>query len=114
MTSETRPGRGSGLVGTSLEGRYRIDALIARGGMSVVYRGVDTRLHRPVAIKVMDTSHIANPALLRHFRDLAEANDIPYQLEILPRGGTDAGPMQRVRSGAPANARRSRAMCDWS
>jgi putative aminopeptidase FrvX len=55
-----------------------------------------------VAIKVMDSSHISHPGLLRHLRDLAEAHDIPYQLEILPRGGTDAGAMQRVRGGAPA------------
>jgi endoglucanase len=61
-----------------------------------------TRLGEGVAIKVMDSSHIANPALLRHLRDLAAAEDIPYQLEILPRGGTDASPMQRARRGAPA------------
>ena len=61
-----------------------------------------SRLGNGVAIKVMDSSHIANPALLRHLRDLAAAHDIPYQLEILPRGGTDAGAMQRSRSGAPA------------
>jgi endoglucanase len=61
-----------------------------------------THLGKGVAIKVMDSSHIANPALLRHLRDLAEANDIPYQLEILPRGGTDAGAMQTARGGAPA------------
>jgi tetrahedral aminopeptidase len=61
-----------------------------------------TRLGAGVAIKVMDSSHIANPALLRHLRDLAAAADIPYQLEILPRGGTDASSMQRARSGAAA------------
>ena len=61
-----------------------------------------THLGRGVAIKVMDSSHIANPALLRHLRDLAETNGIPYQLEILPRGGTDAGSMQRARGGAAA------------
>lgn len=61
-----------------------------------------THLGDGVAIKVMDSSHIANPLLLRHLRDLAEANEIPYQLEILPRGGTDAASMQRARGGAPA------------
>lgn len=61
-----------------------------------------TRLGEGVAIKVMDSSHIANPALLRHLRDLAAAEEIPHQLEILPRGGTDAAPMQRARAGAPA------------
>lgn len=73
MTSETRPGRGSGLVGTSLEGRYRIDALIARGGMSVVYRGVDTRLHRPVAIKVMDSRYSGDRSFIQRFEREAQA-----------------------------------------
>lgn len=61
-----------------------------------------SRLGGGVGIKIMDSSHISNPALVRHLRDLAAAHDIPYQLEILPRGGTDAGAMQLVRSGAPA------------
>jgi endoglucanase len=61
-----------------------------------------TKLGGGVAIKVMDSSHIANPALLRHFRDLATAEGIPHQLEILPRGGTDAGAMQLARAGAAA------------
>jgi tetrahedral aminopeptidase len=39
---------------------------------------------------------------MRHFRDVAEAQGIPYQLEILNRGGTDAGGMQRVRGGIPS------------
>jgi len=42
------------LVGTLLERRYRVDRLLARGGMSAVYRGLDTRLDRQVAIKIMD------------------------------------------------------------
>ncbi len=61
-----------------------------------------TRLGQGVALKVMDASHIAHPKLLRHLRDLAEANAIPYQLEVLPRGGTDAGAMQLARAGAAA------------
>ena len=42
------------MIGALLEQRYRVDALLARGGMSSVYRGLDTRLDRRVAIKVMD------------------------------------------------------------
>ena len=61
-----------------------------------------SRIGAGVAIKVMDSSHLAHPALLRHFRDLARQHDIPHQLEILPRGGTDAAEMQRARGGAPA------------
>jgi endoglucanase len=61
-----------------------------------------THLGDGVALKIMDSSHISHPALVRHLRDVAEARAIPYQLEILPRGGTDAGAMQRVREGMPA------------
>ena len=61
-----------------------------------------TKLGKGVALKVMDSSHISHPKLLRHLRDLAEANEIPYQLEILPRGGTDAGAMQLAASGSAA------------
>ena len=58
---------GSALLGVLLEGRYRIDAVIARGGMSTVYRGVDLRLDRPVAIKVMDPRFADDPAFLSRF-----------------------------------------------
>lgn len=61
-----------------------------------------SRIGDGVAIKVMDSSHLAHPALLRHFRELARQHNIPHQLEILPRGGTDAASMQRARGGAPA------------
>lgn len=38
---------------------------------------------------------------MRRFRDLAEQHDIKHQLEILPRGGTDAGGIQQSRVGVP-------------
>ena len=53
--------------GTVLDGRYRVGALIARGGMSMVYRGVDTRLDRPVAIKVMSPQYVTDQAFLTRF-----------------------------------------------
>ena len=37
------------LMGKVLEERYRVDELIARGGMATVYRGTDLRLARTVA-----------------------------------------------------------------
>ena len=67
MTSETHQGRGNGLVGSMLEGRYRVDSLIARGGMSTVYRGLDTRLERPVALKVMDERYSGDRSFVERF-----------------------------------------------
>ena len=61
-----------------------------------------TKLGDGVAIKVKDSASISNPKLVRHLRTLAEERDIPYQMEILPRGGTDAGAMQLSRDGTAA------------
>jgi endoglucanase len=61
-----------------------------------------TRLGDGVAIKVFDSSFIPNYKLVRHMRDVAERHSIKHQLEVLPRGGTDAGAMQRSKAGASA------------
>lgn len=58
-----------------------------------------TQLGQGTAIKIMDSLSISNPALVKDFRKVADKNKIPYQLEILARGGTDAGGMQRARGG---------------
>ncbi|MDF2976819.1 MAG: hypothetical protein K0S40_1547 [Actinomycetospora sp.] len=60
-------------AGTVLEGRYRVDGLLARGGMSMVYRGSDLRLDRPVAIKVLDRTLARDPAFVRRFEREARA-----------------------------------------
>jgi beta-lactam-binding protein with PASTA domain/serine/threonine protein kinase len=44
---------GDPMVGRQLDGRYRILARVARGGMASVYEATDTRLDRTVAVKVM-------------------------------------------------------------
>jgi len=60
-----------------------------------------TRLGQGTAIKLMDSASISNLRLVEVLRDLAEKRGIRYQHEILPRGGTDAGAMQRARGGVP-------------
>ncbi len=58
-----------------------------------------TRLGHGAAIKIMDASLICNPKLVEHLRTIAEREKIPHQMEILPRGGTDGGALQRARGG---------------
>ncbi|MDO4928319.1 MAG: PASTA domain-containing protein [Corynebacterium sp.] len=60
-------------VGSLLEGRYRIEADIATGGMSTVYRCVDTRLGRMVAAKVMDKRYHNDPVFRKRFEREAQA-----------------------------------------
>ena len=61
------------MIGGLLEQRYRVGTLVARGGMSTVYRGVDTRLERTVAIKVMDPRFSADPQFVARFEREARA-----------------------------------------
>ncbi|MGH3741833.1 MAG: protein kinase domain-containing protein, partial [Micromonosporaceae bacterium] len=55
------------LIGALLDGRYRIHSRIARGGMATVYRAVDERLERVVAVKVIKPSHAGNTEFLSKF-----------------------------------------------
>lgn len=61
-----------------------------------------TRLGDGVAIKVMDSYSISDRDLVDRCIALAEQESIPYQLELLPLGGTDAAPVQRSKFGCKA------------
>lgn len=72
-----------------LDDRYRVGAVLARGGMSTVFRGVDTRLDRPVAIKIMDPAHTTDPAFLIRFERearLASAVRHPGVVQVYDQG----------------------------
>ncbi|WP_411120905.1 Stk1 family PASTA domain-containing Ser/Thr kinase [Streptomyces sp. x-19] len=55
------------LVGQLLDGRYRVEGRIAAGGMATVYRAVDTRLDRVLALKVMHPSLAVDGAFVDRF-----------------------------------------------
>ena len=61
------------LVGRLLDGRYRLDAAIARGGMATVYRATDLRLDRTVAVKVMRPALAEDPDFVDRFAREARA-----------------------------------------
>jgi endoglucanase len=54
------------------------------------------------AIKVKDSGMIAHPAVREMLIGAAKRARVPYQMEILQRGSTDAAAMQLVRSGVPS------------
>lgn len=61
-----------------------------------------TELGKGCGIKIMDSASISDRGLVDEFVSYAEKGGIPYQLEVLPLGGTDAGTMQRARRGSRA------------
>ena len=60
-------------LGKVFDGRYRVDELIARGGMATVYRGTDTRLGRTVALKVLAGLMASDPDFVERFIQEARA-----------------------------------------
>ncbi len=63
----------STLLGTTLNGRYRLEARIGSGGMSTVYRATDETLQRQVAIKLMNREIATDSDQLERFRREARA-----------------------------------------
>ncbi len=65
---------------------------------------MEVSLGKGPTIKVKDNSVLVPPKVKDMMIAIAEEKGIPYQLEILERGGTDAGAMQLSRDGVLAGA----------
>ncbi|MFJ6124797.1 Stk1 family PASTA domain-containing Ser/Thr kinase [Streptomyces griseoviridis] len=77
------------LVGQLLDGRYRVDARIAVGGMATVYRALDTRLDRVLAVKVMHPALAADGTFVDRF--IREAKSVarlahPNVVQVFDQG----------------------------
>ncbi|MFH8804669.1 Stk1 family PASTA domain-containing Ser/Thr kinase [Streptomyces sp. NPDC017936] len=77
------------LVGRTLDGRYRVDARIAVGGMATVYRAVDTRLDRILALKVMHPTLATDASFVERF--IREAKSVarldhPNVVQVFDQG----------------------------
>jgi serine/threonine protein kinase len=74
-------------AGTRL-GTYEIEAILGAGGMGEVYRAIDTRLRRSVAIKIL-SPELADPSARRRFQQeakMASALNHPHILTVHEAG----------------------------
>jgi serine/threonine protein kinase len=62
---------GPAWVGQTLGNRYKIEAILGRGGMSAVYRAFDPNLNRRVAIKIINQNLTDNPEFIKRFEQEA-------------------------------------------
>ncbi|MEU1161094.1 Stk1 family PASTA domain-containing Ser/Thr kinase [Streptomyces sp. NPDC005921] len=77
------------LVGQVLDGRYRVDARIAVGGMATVYRALDVRLDRVLALKVMHPALAVDGSFVERF--IREAKSVarlahPNVVQVFDQG----------------------------
>jgi serine/threonine protein kinase/beta-lactam-binding protein with PASTA domain len=61
------------LIGALIDGRYRVRARLARGGMATVYTALDERLERTVALKMIHRTRANETRFLERFTDEAKA-----------------------------------------
>ena len=89
-----RAERKGDLVGSILEGAYRVTRLIGEGGMGAVYEAVQLRLNKRVAVKLMSRELAANSEALARFRREAEITSLighAHLVTIIDFGTAESG-----------------------
>lgn len=81
---------------------YGLAVDVTRTGDTPESETMAVSLGKGPAVKVKDTLIICHPKVKKIMVDAAEKNNIPYQLEVLERGGTDSGAIQLTREGVPS------------
>ena len=96
--------KGAGTSGFSVrpDVGIAIDVTIASDGPGVEESRQVTKLGGGVGLKVMDSGSITHRGLLDEWLAIAAKKKIKHQLEVLPRGGTDASMIQRAGAGCKA------------
>jgi serine/threonine-protein kinase len=92
MSLEKSPAEG--LIGTILEGAYRIEGRLGEGGMATVYAATHLRLGKRVAVKVMTRELAANEEALARFHREAEVTSglgHPHIVQVFDFSTTPAG-----------------------
>src|SRR6478609_6082780 len=101
-------------IGSLLDGRYRVEAILGRGGMGRVYKAEHTSLGRAVAIKVLHTRLGSSKEAAQRFQREAKASgrlDHPNIVAVSDFGALEDGSLFLVMEaleGEPLGARLER------
>ena len=96
--------RGAIPAAFNIEADYAIAVDVTATGDVPGSKTMAVKLGGGAAVKIRDNSVICDRHVVEKLKNLAEENNIKYQLEILERGGTDTGAMQRSGRGAKVGA----------
>lgn len=75
-------------------GPYKIESLLTKGGMSLLYLGLDPETKKPLAIKVLSPSHVAHPEVVQRFLQEAKVialTDHPNIVKLFGQGEWEKG-----------------------
>ncbi|HAE85021.1 MAG TPA: aminopeptidase [Anaerolineaceae bacterium] len=94
--------RGSATAAYGVDPDVGLAVDVTRTGDTPRTTKMEVALDKGPAIKVRDSSFIADPRVVDWMIATAKAADIPYQMEVLEAGGTDGRSIQLARAGVPA------------
>lgn len=96
--------RGAYTAAYTIEPEYGISVDITPAGDIPSLQNSTSKMGAGVGIKLMDPGLIIHPELKTLLEDTAKSNHIPYQFEVMKRGGTDAGAFQSIKNGVKSAA----------
>ncbi|MBN2795513.1 MAG: M20/M25/M40 family metallo-hydrolase [Clostridia bacterium] len=96
--------RGAFSAAYTIEPEYGISVDITPAGDIPSIKNSTSKMGEGVGIKLMDPGLIIHPELKVMLEETAKTFDIPYQFEVMKRGGTDAGAFQSVKTGIKSAA----------
>jgi eukaryotic-like serine/threonine-protein kinase len=96
------------VIGSVVNGRYRVTGLIGRGGMASVYRAQDLELPREVALKLMPSGSASLEEMLRQRNEIATLASLNHPaLVTLFDAGTEKFRTEKISTGKLPAAERT-------
>ncbi len=92
--------RGAGPAAFAIDPDYAVVVDVTPDGSAPGSKhGCSSHCGGGAAVKVMDSSVICHPQMVKILRELAQEKNIPYQMDVISAGGTDGGVIHRSRAG---------------